>query len=461
VTDPVPGLTRTVADESSLEQFGYRQELKRSLGLGALVVYGLVYINPTSPFSIFGIVYNLSHGMVPLVYVVGLVAMTFTALSYVMMSREFPVAGSVYSYAGRSIGAGAGFLAGWALLLDYVLTPTLIYVLCAVAIQALAPGIPRVASIVVVLLFNTSINLLGIEASARLNTVMLAVMLVFLGLFFVLAGTALAHGVAGAHLSTAPLLRPEAFTPAVIFGALSIATLNFLGFDGISTLAEEARGGATAVGHAILLSLCLTVLLFVAQTWLASLFVLDRTSFPPGPATDGAFYDIAGLIGGPWFKVLASSKLLVAGVAVAAVSQVATARLMYGMARDGKLPRALAHVHPRRRIPHRAILLVAAINLAMGLVFANQLELVTSLVSFGALTGFLFLHLSVIVHFIWRRKSRQWPKHLLVPLIGAAIIAYVLLNMALPAKLAGISWLAIGILVLLGTKWLGGERPAT
>jgi Amino acid permease len=219
VTDTSWGITKPSASESSLEQFGYRQELKRSLGLASLVVYGLVFINPTSPFSIFGIVFNLSHGMVPLVYCVGLVAMVFTALSYVMMSRAFPIAGSVYSYAGRGIGDGAGFLAGWALLLDYVLMPTLVYVLCAIAIQALLPGFPRVVSIVVVLSFNTAINLLGIEASARLNGLLLALMLAFLGLFFVLAGIALTDGVAGAHLSAAPLFNPE-FTPALIFSAL-------------------------------------------------------------------------------------------------------------------------------------------------------------------------------------------------------------------------------------------------
>jgi amino acid transporter len=391
------------------------------------------------------------------VYCVGLVAMVFTALSYVMMSRAFPIAGSVYSYAGRGIGDGAGFLAGWALLLDYVLMPTLVYVLCAIAIQALLPGFPRVVSIVVVLSFNTAINLLGIEASARLNGLLLALMLAFLGLFFVLAGIALTDGVAGAHLSAAPLFNPE-FTPALIFSALSIATLNFLGFDGISTLVEEARGGASAVGRATMLSLCIAAALFVAQTWLMSLFVLDRNGFPPGEPTDGAFYDIAELIAGPWFKALASSKVLVGGIAAAVAAQVATARLMYGMARDGRLPRALAHVHATRRVPHRAILVVAAVNLVIALAFSNQLELLTSLVSFGALAGFLFLHLSVVVHFVWRQKSRQWGKHLLVPLIGSAITAYVLLNMALLAKVVGASWLVIGIVALAVVRWVTGRR---
>jgi len=430
--------------ERPLEQFGYRQELQRSLGLGALIVYGLVFINPTSPFSIFGVVFNLSHGMVPLVYVFGLVAMTFTAASYVMMSRAFPVAGSVYSYAGFGIGPTTGFVAGWALLLDYMLMPPLIYVLCAIAIEALAPAIPRTLTIIVVLAFNTGISLLGIKASARLNAVLLAVMLAFLGLFFVLGINALAHGVEGARLSTAPLLQPEAFSSAVIFSALSVATLNFLGFDGITTLSEEARGGSRDIGRAIVLSMCLAAVLFIAATWLASLFVLDRASFAPGQPTDGAFYTIAEIIGGTWFKALASSKVLVAGVAVAAAAQVATARLIYGMARDGKLPRLLAQVHPTRHVPHRAILLIAAVNLVTSLTFAHDFELLTTLICFGALIGFLLLHASVIVHFMVRQKSRRWAQHLLVPLIGGAITAYVLVNMAHNALMTGLIWLALG-----------------
>jgi len=433
----------------ALEQFGYRQELKRSLGLAALVAYGLVFISPTSPISIFGVVFNLSHGMVPLVYIVGFVAMGFTAFSYVMMSRAFPIAGSVYAYAARAIGPGAGFLAGWGMLLDYVLMPALVYVLCAIAIQAIFPGVPRGLTIVVILGFNTTINLLGIEATARLNAFWLAVSLTFIVLFVVLALSALVHGVAGARLTWAPLLQPGAFSPRAIFAALSVATLAFLGFDGIATLVEEARGGAVVVGRATLLTLCLATVIFVVVTYLASLFVLDRTSFAPGEATDAAIYGIAEQIGGPWFKLIASSKVLFAGTAAAAASQVATARLLYSMARDGRIPRPLARVHPRRKVPDRAIFLVGALNLAVGLVLANQLELLASLVNFGALFGFLMLHVAVIVHYALRLTSRDWLRHLLVPLIGSAIIAYVLVNMAAPAKIAGISWLIVGTGMLL------------
>jgi amino acid transporter len=442
--------------ERALEEFGYRQELRRSLGLASLVVYGLVFISPTSPVSIFGVVYNLSHGMVPLVYLIGFIAMGFTAYSYVMMARAFPIAGSVYAYAARAIGARAGFLAGWAMLLDYVLMPALVYVLCAIAVQAAFPGVPRALTIIVILGFNTTINLLGIEATARLNVFWLAVSLGFIVLFVILALTSVARAVGGAHFSWAPLLQPAAFAPGSIFAALSVATLAFLGFDGIATLVEEARGGAAAVGRATILSLCLATVIFVTMTYLASLFVLDRTSFAPGDPTDAAIYGIAERIGGPWFRFLASSKVLFSGSAVAAASQVATARLLFSMARDGRIPRALAHVHVRRKVPDRAILLVGAVNLAVGLLLAQELELLVSLVNFGALFGFLMLHAAVIVHYR-RSGSRDWLRRLVAPLIGFAIIASVLIHMARPAKIAGVCWLAVGAAVLL----LSTRRRAT
>jgi len=443
-----PRVERSSA-ERKLEEFGYRQELKRSLGLASLVVYGLVFISPASPISIFGVVYNLSHGMVPLVYLVGFIAMGFTAFSYVMMARAFPIAGSVYAYAARGIGARAGFLAGWGMLLDYVLMPALVYVLCAIAVQAVFPGVPRAATIIVILGFNTTINLLGIEATARLNAFWLAVSLGFITLFVILALTALSRGVGGAHLSWSPLLQPAALAPGAIFAALSVATLNFLGFDGIATLVEEARGGAAAVGRATVLSLCLATVIFVAMTYLASLFVLEQPSFAPGEPTDAAIYGIAEKIGGPWFRFVASSKVLFAGTAAAAASQVATARLLFSMARDGRIPRALAHVQARRRIPDRAILLVGVVNLAVALLLAHELELLASLVNFGALFGFLMLHVAVIVHYSLRGGSRDWRRHLLVPFTGFMIIAYVLIHMATPAKIAGVSWLVIGAGVLI------------
>jgi amino acid transporter len=454
VTNIAEGAT---SDSASIEQFGYRQELKRSLGAMDLVVYGLLVIVPTAPMATFGIVYNASRGMVPLVYVVGLVAMVFTALSYVMMSRAFPLAGSVYAYAGRSIGKYAGFLAGWAILLEYVVGPIFIYVAIAIAVQAVLAEVPRWVSIALCVGFNTIVNLLGIETTARVNRVLLCLQLAILVLFVMLATAALIQGVAGAHLSIAPLFQPDEVTPSLIFGAVSVAVLSFLGFDAISTLAEEVRGGPSVIGRATILSLILAAALFITQTYLASLFVLGQTSFPAGEASDGAFYIIAGIVGGALLKTVLPFKFFCAGLPAALAAQVATARLLFSMARDGTLPRTLARISAARKVPERAILLVAVVHLGLGVAVANHFEFLASMVSFGALTGFLMLHLSVIIHFIWRQQSTDWVRHLLVPLIGLSIIAYVLLNMAGSVKAAGVAWLLIGLVVSVAQSW---GRPA-
>lgn len=440
--------------------FGYKQELKRTLSLFDLLAYGLVFIVPIAPVAVFGIVFNASKGMVPLVYLIGLIAMVFTALSYMAMSKAFPVAGSVYTYAARSLGPTVGFFAGWAILLDYLLIPTLTYVASAIAIYAVFPTIPKSICVVVMLVLATLVNYLGIETTARTSFVLLAFQLVILAIFAVLGVDALVHHVGGAHISLAPFYNPAALTPAVIFGALSLAVLSFLGFDAISTLSEESRGGSATIGRATMLSLILSAVLFIAQTWLASLFLLGRTSLPAGDATNAAFYDIASLIGGYWFKfLLAVPGIFLSGVACAVTGQAATARLLYGMARDGELPRALAYVDPARKVPERAVFLVAAITLVSGLLLVDKLELLTSMVSFGALLGFLLLHFSVIAHFMWHQRSRDWLRHFAAPGAGALVIATVLWNAEDNAKIAGSIWMTAGFALFATLKVM--QRPTT
>jgi amino acid transporter len=376
-----------------------------------------------------------------------------------VMSAAFPVAGSVYAYAGKGISESAGFLAGWALLLDYLLLPSLIYVICAVAIHAVMPWLPKPLLVAAFVALNTTVNIIGIESTARLSIVLLAIQLLLLAVFMVLCLVGLAHGVGGAHLALSPLFDAHQVSPSLIFGALSLAVLSFLGFDAISTLTEEAKGGAHAVGRATMLSLLVAAALFVAQTYLASLFVLNHPRFADGDEAATAFFIIAKTVGGePLRWSVSILGVLFSGLAGALTAQAATARLIFSMARDGMLPRALAHVGARRQTPERAILLTAAITLVLGIFMVDRLELLTSMVNFGALTGFLALHVSVVVWFVGRRKSRDWISHLASPIIGFAIVAYVLVNMQINAKIAGLVWLGVGVIMLLVIKTRGG-RP--
>ncbi|MBB3921768.1 MULTISPECIES: APC family permease [Xanthomonas] len=441
-------------DAAALERFGYTQELKRQLTLKDLLIYGLVFMVPTAPFSIFGGVFDISAGMVPLTYLLGFVAMLFTALSYQQMSQAFPVAGSVYAYVGRGLSSGMGFLAGWAILLDYLLVPTLLYVVGANAMHNVLPALPQPAWIAFFVVLNTLVNLRGIETTARANRFFLYAQLVVLAVFVVLASLAIQRGVNGAHWNLRPFYNPQAFSPQLIFSALSVAVVSFLGFDAISTLSEEARGGNRVVGRATLLALLLVAGLFVLQTWLAALLQPTLQRYPDAQASNDAFFEIGRLIAGPWLQiVIALTVAISAAIANALVAQAATSRLLFAMARDRQLPAFLRYIHPRTGVPQRAILLVAGLSMVLGEVFVGQIALLSSLCNVGALTAFILLHVAVLWHF--RGQVRRVLLHVATPLIGIVILAYVLINADRHAQLGGTAWMVVGLAVLAFLKASG------
>jgi amino acid transporter len=456
-----------MADEAvrpeGIERYGYAQELRRSLGFRDLVVYGLIFMVPIAPFGIFGSVFQGSGGMVALAYVIGMLAMLFTAGSYAQMSRAFPMAGSVYTYAGRGIAAPVGFLSGWMILLDYVLIPSLLYLIASVAMNSLVPSIPVWLWLIAFVVLNTVINYLGIETTARVNRIMLVAELAVLAVFLVVGVVALAQG-KGHGGALTPIYNHATFSWGLVFGAVSIAVLSFLGFDGISTLAEENRESARAIGRSMVAALVLAGLLFVVQTWVASLLVADPGKLiAKGDPGGTAFYDAAQVAGGAWLsKLTALATAISWGFANSLVAQAATSRLLYAMARDRQLPRFLARVHAKRRVPVNATLLVAAVSLALGLYMEQRsdgITLLTSLVNFGAMTAFLVLHVSVVVHYVVRSGSRDWWRHLVAPVLGFAILGYVVINAKVAAQKLGFVWLGIGVVVLIGLL-AAQRRPA-
>ena len=426
----------------SLEQFGYQQELKRALTTKDLVVYGMIFMVPIAPFGVFGFVWNDAKGMVPLAYLLGLLGMFFTAMSYASMSRAFPVAGSVYSYVQRGLHEVAGFFSGWLILLDYILVPALLYIFSAVALRPLLPRVPDWIWLVGFVSFNAVVNLLGVQLTARVNRYMLGIELATLALFIVLGLGALYGGHGAGGLTLKPVYDPAVFSMATVAGATSIAVLSFLGFDGISTLAEESQGGQGAVGRATLLALLLVGLLFIVQTWIAT----DLAHGMRFSSPETAFYEVAERAGGVWLRNLTLIVIVIAsGIANAMAAQAAVSRILFAMARDRKLPTVLARVHPRYRTPYVSTLVVAAISLVVGLFFTKRVDDLSRIVNFGALTGFLLLHLSVINHYFIRERSGDWLRHLLFPLGGLLVIGYVLYQMDNAAKMMGACWIAAGI----------------
>lgn len=439
-------------ENGTVLEFGYEQELKRTLSFWDLLIYGLIYMVPIAPFGIYGYVVQSSGGMVSLAYFIGMIGMIFTALSYAHLSRAFPISGSVYSYAQRGINEHIGFFAGWLILLDYMLIPALLYLVSATALYKIAPQIPIFIWIMLFLVINTTINILGIDITAKTNRIIVFLEMLILLIFMGAALLAACQHKNGIVFSFRPLYNPDNFHISRLMSAASIAVLSFLGFDAISTLSEEARGNTTVVGRAIISSLMVVGFLFIVQTWVAALIIPDYSSFA---SLEGAFYEIAERAGGTFLKLLTVIATALAwGIANTLVAQAAISRILYSMARDKKLPSILASVHPRYKTPYASTLLVAFISLFITVFLETKIDELATLVNFGALSSFLILHFTVIKYFIFKKGSQDYLNHLILPAIGFFVIAYVWSSLNPLARKLGFIWICIGILYMVALKLL-------
>ncbi|GAB2860737.1 APC family permease [Actinoallomurus bryophytorum] len=427
------------------------QVLRRSLSSGDLIVYGLLFIGPLAPVGVFGVLDAKSLGSVALVYVVATFAMAFTALSYAQMSRQVPHAGSVYAYASIGIGRPAGFAAGWLAMLDYLLIPAVGYLFCGIALHSLVPSVPAWVFTAIAFVSTTVLNLVGVHLAARVGFVVLVVEIVLLAVFVVAAIVVLiAHG--PARPWTSPVLGVGGTTTAAVMGAVSVAVLSFLGFDAIASFAEENTGDERQVGRAVLFCLAVAGLLFVVQTYLAGLLMpVSPQHLAQVPADQGtAFYTMTKIAIGPWMqKTFAVVKGI--GPAFTAMAAVAAAsRLLYGMARDRGLPKALASVDARSQVPRAALLTTAAISMVVSVWAARRsdgLDVLVSIVNMGALAAFTLLHVSVVGYFVIRHGSRLWIPHLVIPAVGAAVSIWIMVSATTLAKIIAAVWLAAGAVV--------------
>ena len=427
------------------------EPLRRSLSRRDLIVYGLLFIGPLAPVGVFGVLEARTGGAVALVYVLATVAMAFTAWSYAQMSAVVPHAGSVFAYVNEGIGRRAGFLAGWLAMLDYLLIPSVAYLFCGIALHALVPAIPAWAFTVTAFGITTALNLSGVRVAARAGTIVVVAEVVVLAVFVAGALIVLAtHG--PARPWSAPLLGTAGIEPFAIAGAMSIAVLSYLGFDAIASFAEETTGGTRQVGSAILFCLAAAGVLFVVQSYLAGvLSTVDPADLAARPESQGtAFYDLTRAAIAPSMATLLAITKAIGPAFAAMTGQAAAARLLFGMARDGRLPKALATVDPRHGVPRPALLTAAALTLVVSVWAARRddgLDVLVSIVDVGALAAFTLLHASVIGYFVVRRKGRAQITHRVLPVLGAVVTISVLAAASTPAQIVGLVWLAAGVAI--------------
>lgn len=429
--------------------------LKRVLGLPSTVLFGVAYMVPLTVFSTLGIVAEITDNHVPAAYLVTLVVMLFTAVSYGHMSRVYPVSGSAYTYTQQSFGGAVGFLAGWALLLDYLLLPMINYMLLGLYLNIAFPAVPGWVWFVGFLALVTVLNALGITSVARMNTILIVVQLVFAVTFIVL-GLQTAFGGAAPVDPLAPFVSDGMQWGAVFTGA-AILCLSFLGFDAVSTLSEETRNPRRTIPIAILLVTLSGGLIFIVLAWVSGLVIPDWRVFTD---VDTASNEVIAAAGGGFLSSFFIAALIAGATGSALAAQASVARILYTMGRDGVLPRAVFGVlGERSKTPVRAIVVVALVSL-VGL--ALPLDLVVSIVSFGALAGFSMVNLSVVkTHFIDRRRRdlRGTLVYLVVPLIAFGLTVWLWTSLPGGSIVVGIVWLVVGVGILAFIT-RGFRRPA-
>jgi amino acid transporter len=422
--------------------------LKRALTLWDLILYGVIVIQPVAPMSLYGVLVNRGRGHAVTTILIAMVAMLLTAFSYGRMARVYPSAGSAFTYVGQEINPALGYVTGWSMTMDYMLNPMICIIWISQQAHVFAPGISYGVWAVFFALVFTGLNVQGIKTSARLNSALAAGMGVVIAIFFVAAARYIfGHAHDGAAFFTQPFYDPGSWSAKAVLGGTSIAVLTYIGFDGISTLSEEAENPRRNILLATVLVCVVIGVLSAFQVYAAQLI---WPSSQPFPNVDTAFTFVAGRAWQPLFAIVGFT-LVVANFGSGMGAQLGAARLLYGMGRSDALPKGFfGVVDPKHRIPRNNVLFVGA--LALGGAFllpaiageATGYELGANLLNFGALLAFMGVNAAAFVHY-YLRAERKNLINAIAPLAGFVICAILWWNLSTSARIVGGIWMVAGI----------------
>lgn len=418
--------------------------LTKSLGLFGLVLFGLAYMTPMIVFGTYGVLYEVSNGNVASSYLFALIAMLFTAGSYALMAHRYPSSGSSYTYVSKAFGERIGFLAGWTVLLDYLFLPMVIWLIGGIYLEAMAPGIPQWFWVMAFIVLTSALNLIGFNVAKKINLVL---MLLQIGVIIAFCALALMYIQNSANVITTPSMANftgSNFVP--IFSGAAIASYSFLGFDAVSTMAEETENPKKNVPKAILLVTFIGGVIFVISSWILSSAFPDISVF----AAESASADIAKQVGGVVFSSIFIATLVIAQFTSGISAQASASRLMFVMGRDGVLPNGFfGKLHAKFNTPYLNILIVGIIGL---LALKMDVATSTSFINFGAFTAFVLVNLSAFSEYFRLKNDEKTFKqkifHLVIPTIGTIAVLKLLVSLDSNAVLLGSIWLGIGMFYL-------------
>jgi putrescine importer len=359
------------------------------------------------------------------------------------MARRIAAAGSAYTYATEVLGPVWGYAVGWLLLLDYFFVPMVCCIFTSVSLASLAPGVPFWIWPCLIAAGSTLINALGISVTSRVNKVVMVVQLLTIGAILVVCARAVLERAVPVSMSFPLLAQPPQWS-AFIAGT-AVAAYSFLGFDAVSTLAEETHEPRKSIPKAIVGATAVGAVIFGISAY-ALVAVHPALDFAD---PDTFAYQILERIAGPSFRIACTCVVVLAYFTAQISTHASVCRLLLALGRDNVLPRRLfAHISPRFATPLPNVLLVGATLLAGGL--GLTIGTSTTFINFGAFTAFFFVNVCVVVSASRanRRGVLEWGA-IGTAVVGAAVCLTMLLGLGRPAHLVGLLWSALGLVYLL------------
>src|SRR6266536_5463833 len=440
--------------ETSAASTAAAPRLKRVLTLWDLIFYGIVLIQPIAPVPLYGVAQKLSDGHFVTIILIALFAMLITAVSYGRMGALYPTAGSAYTYVGKGLNPHLGFLAGWAMILDYLLQPLINTVWISTALhERYVPQVPYIAWAALIAGIMTVLNLAGVRSSARANKLLLLVMSVVVVAFFVLA-TRFLYGSQGwgGLFSIQPFYDPKTFNSHRIWTATSFAALTYIGFDGVTTLAEDVENPKRNVLLAVVITCVLAGVGSAFEVYLGARVWPDWKLFPN---LETAFMDICRRVGGLFLFNAMGVILIVAAFGSGLTGTLGAARVLFGMGRDGVLPKKVfGYLKPGSNTPTYNILIIGLLAFGGAVLlnyYGSAYQHAGELLNFGAFLAFMGVNLAVFWQFAVVARpghKRRWLRDAALPLFGFVFCALIWWNLNSLAKFAGFVWFAIGVIYI-------------
>lgn len=447
---PSKGASTAATSGNSSNGSGSKDVFARTLTVKDMVVYGLISMVPISPFSIYASVFDMSNGMPALTYFITACIMMLTVLSFGMMIPRFPSSGSIFVYVSHGIGKGIGFIAGWLMLLQYLVYPVVVYIMGGLALNQYFPILPVWGWCVIFLALVTFVALRGMQTTMIVNKIALAGECIVLAMFLGLAVFYIFTHPHSAGFSATAFINPEKFNMGDTMSSVALAAQSFVGFGCVATLAEEAKNGKQGPGRAMLIMMILLGTLFTLTCFVATCADPSGAVFKGNE--DNGFYLIAQLVSGPWFAIVcAVAVALSQGIFTGLVNVVSVSRIIFSMGRSNALPKIFAKFDKKTNTPYIAVIFVCSLSLVLlPIMIALGLDKVATISNFGALSTYLLLNICVIWFFWVKIKERKRiGRTLICPAIGAVLTAYILASSGVIPISVGLIWTALGIIYYL------------